>query len=485
MSLSLSTTPGRRPPAWRAAVLATVCWLGSIGAVQSQGLPAPVDAALARAKVPRESVAVLLTEAQPGGATLWSHRPQAAMNPASVMKLVTTYAALDQLGPAYTWSTPVYVDGAVRDGTLQGQLWIQGQGDPHLVLEQLWLLLRRVQHSLGIQRIVGDIVLDNSAFAPVPIDPGEFDGEPLSPYNATPDALLINFKSVVLTINPDPAHGIARLQWDPPLAGVQMPATVALASGECGDYRSALKADFSDPLRFRLGGAYPAACKEKTWPIAYADPASYAARAVQGLWQSMGGSLQGQVRMGSLPAHAAQWQPALVGRSMTLAEAVRDINKYSNNVMAQQLFLTLGRAGNGAPADFVSARASVARWWQQRLGGTDAPVLENGSGLSRTERISAAALARMLQMAYSSPLMPELMASLPIHGVDGTLRRAQASSVGGAHLKTGSLADVTALAGYIHAGNGKRYVLVAIVNHPNARAARPALQALVEAATRL
>ena len=415
----------------------------------------------------------------------WSHRSHVAMNPASVMKLVTTYAALDQLGPAFSWATPVYVEGTVRDGTLTGRLWIQGQGDPHLVLERLWLLLRRVQHSLGIERIVGDIMLDNTAFAPSPTQPGDFDGEPLSAYNAAPDALLINFKSVLLTLTPDPAQGVAHLQWDPPLAGVQMPRTVALASGDCGDYRAALKADFSDPLRFRLLGTYATACKEKTWPFAYADPASYAARAVQGLWQSMGGQLQGSVRLGALPAQASSWQPALVARSAPLAEIVRDINKYSNNVMAQQLFLTLGRPATGASADLPGARAALLNWWQQRLGPVEPPILDNGSGLSRSERISALALTRLLQAAYASSLMPELMTSLPIYGVDGTLRRAPQASGGGAHLKTGSLADVTALGGYVHAASGQRYVLVAIVNHPNARAARSALQTLVQAAIAL
>ncbi|MFO1264349.1 MAG: D-alanyl-D-alanine carboxypeptidase/D-alanyl-D-alanine-endopeptidase [Rhodoferax sp.] len=473
---------------WRArlraiALVAASCWAGAC--LGADGLPVAFDTALARARVPRDAVSIVVAEAQPGGATVWSHRAQAAMNPASVMKLVTTYAALDQLGPAFTWATPVYVEGTVRDGTLTGRLWIQGQGDPHLVLENLWLLLRRVQQGLGIERIVGDIVLDNTAFAPSPTQPGDFDGEPLSAYNAAPDALLINFKSVLLTVTPDPAQGVAHLQWDPPLAGVQMPRTVALSNGDCGDYRAALKADFTDPLRFRLLGSYAAACKEKTWPFAYADPANYAPRAVQGLWQSMGGQLQGSVRLGALPALASGWQPALVARSASLAEIVRDINKYSNNVMAQQLFLTLGRAASGTSADLPSARAALLTWWQQRLGSVEPPVLDNGSGLSRSERISAQALARLLQTAHASTLMPELMASLPIYGVDGTLRRVPQAVGGGAHLKTGSLADVTALGGYVHAASGKRYVLVAIVNHANARAARTALQTLVQAAIAL
>ncbi|MEO7105609.1 MAG: D-alanyl-D-alanine carboxypeptidase, partial [Rhodoferax sp.] len=171
--------------------------------VQAQGLPPEVDAALARAKIPRDAVSVLLVDAQGQAAPRVSYRANVPMNPASVMKLVTTFAALDLLGPSYTWATPVFMDGPIRDGTLHGNLTIQGQGDPKLVLERMWLLLRRVQ-GMGIRTIAGDIVLDRSAFDVPNADPSAFDGEPLRPYNASPDALLFNFKSVVMTFTPEP-----------------------------------------------------------------------------------------------------------------------------------------------------------------------------------------------------------------------------------------------------------------------------------------
>jgi D-alanyl-D-alanine carboxypeptidase/D-alanyl-D-alanine-endopeptidase (penicillin-binding protein 4) len=459
----------------------------------AQNLPTEVETALARAKIPQEAMSVLLVDVQGQSAPRVSHRANVAMNPASVMKLVTTYAALELLGPNYTWSTPVFTEGAVRDGTLQGNLTIQGQGDPKLVVERMWLLLRRVQ-GLGIRTIAGDIVLDRSAFDVPNGDPSAFDGEPLRPYNAAPDALLINFKSVVMTIAPEPGGTVARVQFDPPLVGVQMQSAVPLLNGECGDYRSALKADFSDSKQIRFGGGYAQACEEKVWAVAYADPKSYAARAVQGMWQDMGGKLQGSVRMGTLAATA---KPAFEVRSAPLAETIRDINKYSNNVMAQQVYLTLGRAlpastntTAGAshlpvgPGSFEASRAVVHRWWTDRFGATDMPVLENGSGLSRNERISASALGRLLQAAYASPVMPELMGSLPINGVDGTLRRAKTRTSGVAHLKTGSLNEVVAVAGYVDGTAGKRYVLVAIVNHPNARAARPAIDAMIDWASK-
>jgi len=460
--------------------------LAALGCANAQNLPPEVDAALARAKLPRDAVSVLLVDAQGKTAPRISHRADAVVNPASVMKLVSTYAALDLLGPSYVWNTPVFLDGPVRDGTLFGNLVVKGQGDPTMVAERLWLLLRRVR-AMGIERIAGDIVLDRSAFALAETDPGGFDGEPLRPYNVAPDALLLNYKSVVMTFVVDRDANLARIHVNPPLAGVVVPAAVALSGGECGDYRGALRADFSDPLRVRFGGSYPAACLEKTWAGAFADPASYTARAMEGMWREVGGQLGGAVREGRAPAGATA---AFEVNSPTLADVIRDINKYSNNVMAQQLFLSLSLPPNRPngksivvgiePASLTASREVLGRWWQERFGDAGAPTLDNGSGLSRSARISAQALGRMLQAAYQSPLMPELMSSLPITGVDGTMRRNRSRALGSAHIKTGSLRDVMAMAGYVHASSGRRYVLVAITNHPNAGASRVAYDALLE-----
>ncbi|MDF1484599.1 D-alanyl-D-alanine carboxypeptidase/D-alanyl-D-alanine-endopeptidase [Ramlibacter sp. H39-3-26] len=461
-----------------AATLAAALPFATTFTARAQGaaLPPEVDAALARARVPREAVSILVVEAQARTPRL-AWRAQVPMNPASVMKLATTYAGLDLLGPAYAWNTSVYLDGPVQGGVLQGNAYIQGRGDPKLVVERLWLLLRRLQGQ-GVQAIAGDIVLDRSAFALPPADPAGFDGEPLRPYNAAPDALLVNYKSIVMTFVPDPAAGSARVVSEPPLAGVQMPATVALAApgAECGDWRGALKADFSAATRVAFDGVYPAACGERAWPVAYADPGAYAARAIEGMWREIGGRLAGRVRDGRVPEGLP---PAFGMASPALAEVIRDINKYSNNVMAQQLFLTLSlqRNGTGTPE---GSREVLRQWWRERFGEADMPVFDNGAGLSRDGRISAQALARMLQAAWQSPLMPELASSLPISGVDGTLRRSQTRFVGAAHLKTGSLRDVAAVAGYVHAPSGRRYILVAFANHANAGALRPAFDALVD-----
>ncbi|KNZ32491.1 MAG: peptidase M15 [Methylibium sp. NZG] len=437
-------------------------------------LPIEVEAALERAKVPPEALVVMVQEVGSRRPRL-AWQPELPVNPASVMKLFTTFAALELLGPAWAWTTPVWLQGSVKDGVLDGNLVIKGNGDPKLVLERLWLLMRRVQQ-LGVTQIRGDIVLDRSAFAAPDQHPGDFDGEPLRPYNVGADALLLSHKSVVFSFTPDPARGVAWVGADPTLAGVRVePPSIPLVEGGCHDWRGGLKADVADPLRIQFNGAFPASCGEKQWTLAHADARAYNERALVGLWREMGGQLTGSVRDGAAPATA----PSFVIDSPALAEVVRDINKFSNNVMAQQLFLTLGltQRGAGTPA---AAREVLKQWTAQRLGPAAAGTLiDNGSGLSRDARSSAQAMARLLQVAWASPVMPELLSSLPLNGVDGTMRRSR-TAVGRAHLKTGSLRDVAAVAGYVLANSGRRQVIVAIINHPNANAARPALDALVQ-----
>ncbi len=465
------------PVRLRTSLLAA-CAACALNAAFAQALPPTVEAALVRAKVPRDDVTMLVADADGTRPPRLAWRTQVPVNPASIMKLVTTYAALDLLGSAFAWTTPVYTDGTVTNGVLNGNLYIKGQGDPKLVIERVWLMLRRVQ-GLGIQSVSGDIVIDRSAFETVEADPSAFDGEGLRPYNAAPDAMLVNYKSIVMTFVPG-AGGTAQVNFEPPMAGVATQAGVPLSGGDCGDWRTALRGDFTDPLRIRFGGSYPAACGEKVWATAYADPRSYPLRAIGGVWAEMGGKVGGQMREGRVPVGL---KPVFEITSPPLAEVIRDINKFSNNVMAQQLFLTLGlQQKNRGTTE--AARDTLRQWWNERIGtGEGQPVFDNGSGLSRSERLSAAQLGRMLQVAWRSPVMPELMSSLPASGVDGTLKRRSLRSGGSAHLKTGTLRDAAGVAGYVDGAGGRRYVVVAIANHGNAAAARPAFDALVDWAT--
>ena len=455
----------------RGALAMALC--ASLLTTAAAPLPGAVAAALDRAKLPRESFVAMVQEVG-STRTRLAWQAEQPVNPASLMKLLTTFAAFEMLGPAWSWSTPVWLQGSVKDGVLDGNLVVKGSGDPKFVLERLWLLLKRVQQA-GVSEIRGDIVLDRSGFNVPDQNPADFDGEPLRPYNVRPDALLLNYKTLTFTITPDPARGVATIGVDLPLAGVRVDPSVPLVAGPCDDWRGALKPDFSDPTRARFTGALPAACGEKTWSLAYADPKSYNERALLGLWGEMGGKLLGKVRDGVAPTTRPSFELA----SPSLAEVVRDTNKFSNNVMAQQLFLTLAlvQRGSGTPE---LARELMRQWAAERFGSAGASlVIDNGSGLSRDSRASAQLLARLLQAAWASPVMPELMSSLPVSGIDGTLRRSRAT-LGRAHLKTGSLRDVNGVAGYVLSSSGRRYVVVAIVNHANAGGAWPALDALVQ-----
>lgn len=439
----------------------------------AQPLPAEVAAALDKARLPRAAM-VAVVQAVDAERLRLSVQAQQPVNPASLFKLVTTGAALELLGPAFTWRTGVWLDGPVREGVLEGNLVIRGSGDPKLVHERVWLLLRRVMQ-LGVREIRGDIVIDRSAFAGPWPDPADFDDEPLRPYNVQPDALLLNYRAVALSFVPDADAGVARVAMEPPLAGVALDATVPLSASACVDWRTALRADFTDPARVRFAGAYPSACGERAWPVAPPDAAGYDARLLQALWREMGGQLAGSVRNGSAPFAPPTFEFA----SPPLADVVREINKFSNNLMAQQLFLTLGLTQRGE-GTVQASRGVLQQWLAERVGPTAATVLvDNGSGLSRAQRMSAQALAEVLRVLWASPVMSEMMSSLPVSGLDGTLRRSTAPT-GRAHLKTGSLRDVAGIAGYVLGASGLRYVVVAIVADPNAAAARPALDALVQ-----
>lgn len=459
-------------------------------AAMAQHLPKEVMQALARAGVPASSLSVMVqalpTQAvQPTEtiAPLLKHRQDASVNPASVMKLITTYAALDQLGAGFTWKNRVYIDGTLEGGVLRGNLIVRGSGDPKLVLERIDDLFKQVI-ARGVRQVQGDILLDRQVFDVPDKNPADFDDEPLRPYNAAPDGLLLNFKSLIFTFAPDETGKRALLRSEPPIAGVAIPMEVAASYGPCGDWRGSLQADFSQADRVTFAGRYPLSCGERVWPVAYVAPRLYAPRVIEAMWRNAGGQLTGAVREEAMPRTA---RLLVTTDSLPLSDIIADVNKFSNNVMAQQVFLTLSNQlpTAGRTGSFAASQRSIAAWWKSRLPEQTSPVLDNGSGLSRKERASASNINALLQHAAASPQALVFANSLGIAGVDGTVARMRdrngaSAALGQAQLKTGTLKDVAAIAGYANAQNGQRYSLAAIINHPNAGAARPALDALVE-----
>jgi D-alanyl-D-alanine carboxypeptidase/D-alanyl-D-alanine-endopeptidase (penicillin-binding protein 4) len=442
-------------------------------------LPPEVKQALKAARLPASAMTVVVAPLGAQGQPLLSIGAERSLNPASVMKLVTTYAALDLLGPEHRWQTGFYSTAPVKDGVLQGDLYVRGGGDPKWVVERILSDFAALQNR-GVRAIAGDLVLDHSGFDVPVMAPGDFDGEHLRPYNATPDALLVNFKSVLLHFTPDPEAGVARVRSEPPLAGLTVDASVPLTTRACVDWRLRLQADFSDPNAIRLLGTYAEACGPTVWPVAYQDPTSFAARALEGLWRQSGGALNGRVRNGTTPEQA---HLILAAQSLPLSVIMADVNQFSNNVMAQQVFLSL--TAPPAVAKFERSREVLAGWWSRTFGpNVTAPVVDNGSGLSRQERITPQTLLQLLRHAAQHPQATPFVQSLSVAGVNGTTRRMAQSpnslANGRAWIKTGTLRDVAGIAGYVDTRSGQRLVVIAFIHHERANQGRAALDALLD-----
>lgn len=447
------------------------------GVAQAQALPAVVVASLKQAGIAPKSVGTYVQEVG-RNKPLIARNMDTPFSPASIMKLVTTGAALELLGPAFTWKTTAYADGVQAGDVLQGNLIIKGSGDPKLVLENFWLFLRKIR-AKGIRDIRGDLVLDRSVFENNFYDAAVFDGDPLKTYNAGPDALLLNYKAFGFRFVPDEATGLVNINIDPPLTGYPMIAP-KLAKDGCDDWQKKLNASVgADSTSF--GGTYSAACGEKTW---YLHPyqmthTQYFGAVFRQIWRELGGSFNGKLVDGVVPPGA---RIVAERESVTLPEVIRDINKYSNNVMARQLLLTLAVDGSGMPASPERGARVIKNWLASKGIEADDLVIENGSGLSRAERISAATMGRMLLSAFQSPTMPEFISSMPLAGYDGTMRQRLATRTvaGNAHIKTGSVNEVRTIAGYVLAASGKRYVVVNLINHPNASRGHAAQDALLQ-----
>ncbi len=433
-------------------------------------LPERVQTALKHAKIPAENVAVVVREAHHAG-VLINHHGEQPMNPASTMKLLTTLAGLELLGPDYRWKTEAYIDGTLSDGVLHGNLWIKGYGNPKFTLEDLWLWLREMR-ARGLRDIQGDLLLDQSYFADLPEDPGEFDNDPTRPYNVTPKALLLNFNAVRLNLVPNGERVNAWLE--PPLHGYlldnQLKVNEKLSCGHLYDYQFRLQG-----RQVTLNGTLPTRCGEVVRYAALLSHNEYFNAVFRRLWQDLGGTLSGQMRTATVGSGTTLFASHA---SRPLVDSIYDINKFSNNIMARQLFLSLSDA---VPATPESSSMAIQTWLALHDYNFPELVLENGSGLSRRERISALHLADVLELATRSPFAAELEASLPIPGLDGTLKKRflERDVPRRTHLKTGSLNGVKSIAGYVGDPQQRQWIVVFIVNHPRAAFAKAAQEELI------
>ncbi|SFN75834.1 D-alanyl-D-alanine carboxypeptidase / D-alanyl-D-alanine-endopeptidase (penicillin-binding protein 4) [Formivibrio citricus] len=455
-------------------------WIGLLASLvfmstqlaHAESLPPTVQKALRQARIPASALSISVVPLQGKGRAFHQHA-DAPVNPASLMKLVTTHAALDLLGPAYEWTTEIRALEAPANGILQGDVYFKGYGDPKLTMERVWLLLRDLR-ARGVREIRGDLVLDRSYFR-LPVANKEFDddgNQPDRPYLVTPDALLVNFKSLRLSVRAEKGEAVASLDPHLPEVGLENHARIT-GTRTCERWPDELEAKVEDTgngVKVMLAGEMPAGCAAVRH-IALLDHQTYTASLIKTLWRESGGIWRGGVRQGEAQAQA---QVLATSRSPALPLMLRDVNKYSNNAMARQVYLTLGAAlgrETDGPDTPSRSNAVVRRWVASQGWSWPELVLENGSGLSRNERISTRHLTDLLAHAWRGPWAAEFISTLPIVAIDGTMRKRLVGEplAGEAHIKTGTLKGVRSVAGYVRGQNGSVWAVAAVINHPYAK----------------
>ena len=439
--------------------------------VESTGLtklPKAVQKVLKKYKLPEKSLSLYIKEidAQQPLIVLNGDMPR---NPASTIKIMTTFAGLELLGPTYTWQTRFYLDGELVDGTLNGNLIMQGGGDPFLVREAFWHMLFTLQ-AKGLKHIKGDFLIDGGGFEEETGSTGDFDNKPYRAYNAFPDATLVNFSAH--QFNFIPQKNSLHIYADPPAATIKINNKVKLTNGKCrGKYRR-VKHDVikqGDHTSVTFSGEYPYSCGSHQLLRSVISNEQYVYGVFKSLWENMGGTITGTVGKTTVNGD----KPFYAEPSRPLSEIITYINKHSNNVMARQLLLTIGKEkqrpqNKGSKGSKALGRLAIKDWLHSI--GINAPelVVDNGSGLSRKSSVSAVTMGKLLEHAYNSPYQPEFMASLPMLGVDGTVRKRLGGVIpaGEIRIKTGLLNDVRAMAGYVRSNNNKHYVVVSLQNYP-------------------
>ncbi len=470
--------------AWTAALIPVLI---APPALAQETLPPAVVQALQAAGLP---AAALAAAALPLGhdAPAWRWRADEPMQPASTMKLVTSVVALDRLGPDHRGHTELLSAAPLRRGVLRGDLVLKGGADPDLGVPQFWALLVDLRQQ-GVREIRGDLRLDRTRFRPARTDLGlpAFDESPEFAYNVIPDALLLAGDLLPLELRAD-RRGV-HASTVPPLPGLSITSRMGLSDLPCEDWdedwQPASVRKRAGRTRIELHGAFPRGCTERT-RLQLIDRDELAERLFRTLWQGLGGRWTGRAREAAAPAGA---RVLAVHEARPWGEVLRSMNKRSDNALARLLFLELGVAGMaedpGATTAALAAR-EVRRWLAEHGIDDAGMVLDNGSGLSRSERITPWQMASLLAAAYAGPHAPDLMMSLPVAGVDGTLRRRLKDSpaAGWARLKTGTLRNVVALAGYLRDAQGRPWAVAMMVNHDDIKGARPVLDALVDSLAR-
>ncbi len=472
----------------------------SVPTVQRAGavsLPTTVVSLLKEANIPPDAMGAIVIRVS-DGATILSHQSDVSLQPASTLKILTSIVGLERLGPTYRGRTELRTNGEIKDGVLRGDLVLRGMGNPDLNWEALQRMLQTLRHN-GISEIKGDLVLDRRWFQPPRADLGvpPFDETPEFQYNVIPDALLLNTNMLQLDLESSERENTTsmRVNLTPAMDRVTVVSNMTFVERACADWEDGWKLPTvshgdNGAIRITLEGEFPKKCSAST-SINVLDRTDFADRLFRTLWRNLGGTFSGQTRESATSDPAtADTRVLTQQQSRTLSEFTRDINKRSDNPMTRLLYLTLGAMAtdDGTAITTVRAEKQVRTWLKQHGINDDGLVLENGSGLSRIERIRPSQLAAVLKAAYRSDWSPEFMASLPIVAVDGGMQRRLPNSpaAGHARIKTGSLRDVAAVAGFVPNAANEICIVVAMINHPLAKGtvARPILDALLDSVAR-
>lgn len=477
------------------ATLFTAC-AALAGSAMAAELPEAISTLLGAANIPQQGAGIVVMR---GNQTLIDHNSSQSMQPGSTMKLITTLAALEQLGPAFRARTELRTSGEVENGVLKGDLIVRGGADVDLNEDVLLHLLQALRNQ-GIRKIKGDVILDRQLFQPARPELGQppFDEFPWAYYNVIPDALLTHSNLLRVELRASASELAVVMQ--PEMEQVSVKADLALIDAPCAswekDWRMPEVRRRGEQLTVVLHGRYPRNCNRSTY-IDVLDHHDFLARLLRAQWRKLGGSLSGEVREAEAAGLAPESRLLAEHQSRALPEMLRDVNKNSDNTIARTVFLMLGSLQADAalgskplPADDsvastpMRADLAIRSWLQAQRISADGLVLENGSGLSRLERATPAQMAAVLQAGLRSPWMPEFLATLPIAGTDGTMRKRLKDSPATrrARIKTGTLNGITAIAGYVYDAANQPCVVVAFLNdeHVAGGAGRNVLDGLIE-----
>ena len=485
------------PLTFASAVLATtLCASASVCATQKRapparvpaagGLPSAVAGAIKASGLPPRSFGLYAQEVI-GERTAFALNEDQPYTMASTTKIVTSLAALDLLGPYYRWRTSAFALGTLTEGKLVGDLLIVGGGNAQLTSADLAKWFKRM-HDQGLREIEGDIVLDRYAFQ---LKAADHKGTPMQsagePRHVWPDAMTLDEGQLDVLVQP--ARGArAAVSLTPPLSEVKLDNRVTMGGG-CNASPSWQNGRDGRAVVV-VQGSWGAGCGTRTVSFVPPPDSGIAARALPAMWAATGGVLRGKVVSAPvvpgispipLGPDGEPAKPLSFDRSKPLTELVRDINKVSDNVGARNLMLSLSPGFPGRPATLAGAQKTMGMWLRdQGLADGDIEV-ENGSGLSHSERAKPRAMVQLLRKAWRAEQAQAFFDSLPIAGVDGTMkgRLIGSKAAGQAYLKTGTLNDTRALAGYVHGVSGKMYAVALMVNSADPAAGRPALDAMV------